>query len=202
MTDMVNLLNGILGGWREPIPQRFWQFFREKPFNSCGICFQPLLLPHKRYFIHKYYVQSELQEEIAMCLDCRNKVSQHYSKQSKEAIKKIYAKEKINERVRLVSQLSPSGDRSAILTANCFLCGNNKNHSPTYVEYAYCEGEDLVYYAYPLMICELCAQNIHVNLSSETRELWQRFFEEHFGFPPTNPINAERTYRNLEYVIF
>lgn len=198
--EIIKHLEGILGGWRETIPPQFWQTFQDKPFSTCTLCFQQINLPYQRYIVQKYYLEGGLSQESAMCFECRQKLREQYSQESQKAARKIYDKGMMNKRVRRVAGLSSTEDRANLLTHDCLLCSTPKSEVKEYLEYAYCEGDEIVYYVHPFMICSKCAIEINDALSDETREVRRRFLEEHFGLPPVNP--AERSYKErVEYLL-
>jgi hypothetical protein len=75
-------------------------------------------------------------------------------------------------------------DRAELMTRHCLLCRTPKGQAEIYFEYAYCDGEDILYHANPFMMCGPCALRVYDSLSKETKEAKRRFFERHFGPPP------------------
>ncbi len=191
ISKMSELLNGILGGWREKIPHQFWQHFQGKPFTKCSYCFQPLELSGTRYLVQKHYLNGELNQETVICFECRAKLRAHYSEESQKIAKEFYAKEKMRNRVGFVADLDSSQNRAHILTKTCLICDVEKRAIDEYLEYAYCEGEEIVFYVHPFMMCLECALKLNENISEKTRDARQRFWEEHFGFPPTDSAKKD-----------
>lgn len=179
---LLQALEGILGGWRDDIPVRFYRTFADEPFMTCDYCRRPLLEPGTRYVISKVYAGGELLQELAQCYGCRQELKSGDSQASTTAIAQLFAQATKSQRFAVAAD--PTLDRPAMLMRNCLLCGVSNEHVSTYVEYAYCEGREIVYYVHPSMVCEDCLVHLHDALSEETKDHRRRWQQKHYGFPP------------------
>jgi hypothetical protein len=188
-------LESILTAWREPLPPRYHRTFEEKPFDACDFCGAPLLQPPARYTVIKVFADGELRQELAICDACADSLEEGYSDESRRATAQLLAGIPATHRLRIASGGGP--DRAERLTRTCLLCGAPRDAAPAYAEYATCQGADILYHVYPIVICEPCILRINDALSEKTRENWRRFYDDHFGFPPSGVPAAEREYQFL-----
>lgn len=179
---ILRYLEGFLGFWREPIPERYYRFFADELFQSCDYCDTNLLVPNTSYTIYKYYEDGELKQETAQCRNCREKLMGGYSQESLETQKQLWAS--IDRSARYEISANPDVDRSSILTSRCIFCRLGREDAPAYGEYAHCEGQEIVYFHHPMMICRKCLLRLFDALSEKTKDHRRRFFEDHYGLPP------------------
>jgi hypothetical protein len=187
--DLDRLLDEIermLGPFREPIPIKFYRTFEEKPFETCDFCGKYLLQPRTNYMINKYYAQSELKQEIAICKDCLDDLRSSYSKKSMENMKKIFSEQLIKTQQMFVRDVHEN--RVARLTRRCLLCSKEKVNIQEYFEYAYCDGDEILYHVYPTKQCGACTVWLLRSLSEETLEIRRDYFHTHFGLPPSGQV--------------
>jgi hypothetical protein len=144
---------------------RYHRFFAGELFHLC-----------------KYYQGGELKQETAQCRNCRNKLMGGYSQESLDSQKQLWSS--IDRSARFEISANSDLDRSSVLTSTCILCGLGKEEAPAYCEYAYCEGEEIVFFVHPMMICHKCLIRLFDALSEKTKDQRRRFYEEHYGFPP------------------
>lgn len=174
-------LDGYLWG---KVPRQFYRQFEDRPFDACDFCRKFLLADGVGYSVHKYYAAGELKQEFAVCDECSDGLRRSYSKESLQTLDDTFgmARTLSEQRARILLLKQP--DKVERLTRHCLLCGAAKDQVPGYIEDAYCDGEEIVYWTFPLMICEPCAIKVHESLSLETKEVRRRFFTRHFGYPP------------------
>jgi hypothetical protein len=181
--DLEKLLEGLAGGWREKVPPQFYRTFEGQSFGTCDYCHQPLIVPGAGYMIHKFYAQGELQRETAMCRDCRNRLQEQYSPESRQHIQRMFSFTPDDRRLEIAAQAGV--DRASQMTSHCLLCGTPKSALAAYFEYAYCQADEIVYFNHPMMICDQCTLRVYVGLSEATKEVRRRFYTEHYGLPPS-----------------
>jgi hypothetical protein len=173
-------LDGYL--W-DKVPRQFHRAFEDKPFDACDFCRKGLLADGVGYIVHKYYADNELRQETAVCLECLDELRRSYSQESLQILARIFDKSLFDARFGVVA--SKRENKAEFLTRQCLLCGAGKDQITTYFEYAYCDGEEIIYYTHPFMMCEPCALKVYEALSEETKDARRRFFRRHFGLPPT-----------------
>lgn len=190
---LVKVLERVMGAQRGPIPQRYQRTFEERPFEACDFCAKPLLEAGTRYTITKVHVEGELRQELAICLDCTAILEQGYSEQSRRATQWLLFDFAPGTRLR--AAMREDGDPIERMTRSCLLCDTLREEALTFVEYAACEGGEIVYQSNPFLICETCLLRINDLLSDQTKEAWRRFWDDHFGFPtPGAPALAREYY--------
>jgi hypothetical protein len=188
-SKMDRALEGALGGWREPIPERYHRAFEGRPFDTCDFCRRPLLVPGTQYVVSKVYTLGELQQETVMCDGCRAELTAHDSDESRQTMERIF--ETVRRSERLATAALRGTDRAERMTERCVLCGLPKAGADWYIEHARCESNEIVYYMHPFVVCHTCTLRIHDQLSEQTRGERGRFYERHFGFPPPWKPRAE-----------
>jgi hypothetical protein len=179
---VLRILEGIFGSWRETIPVSFHRTFAGDLFQTCDYCDTDLLGPRTSYIIHKYYEEGELRQETVQCHLCRKRLSGGYSQKSIETQKKLWSS--VDRSARYEIAANPDVDRTSILTSRCILCGLRKEEASAYCEYANCEGREIVFFIYPMMICRKCIIRLFDALSEKTKEHRRRYYEDHYSLPP------------------
>lgn len=171
------------------IPQVFYCYVTQKPFEECLVCKKKLLESDTPYVIEKAikkyptYTAKDVVSEYALCLVCNAEMQNSLSEYSKELINTYF-----NQRVDLMSRrhkmLQEHGpDIDAWLT-NCLIYQTPVTDISEYQIYAYCEGSYLVFSAMPFMISGRAIEEIAEQLSPETKEVLNDFIDKHFGLPP------------------
>jgi hypothetical protein len=196
-TDRVlRKLEAILGFSREPVPPRYHRTFEEKPFDTCDFCARPLLAPDTRYTVTKFFSGGELSQELAICSGCGDELRKGYSAESQEASAQIFASVPVARRALKASREGVDhADRVEVveeMTCRCLLCDAPREGAKSHVEYALCEGTEIVYSFYPITICDDCMIRIYDALSEKTKEAGRRFYDDHFGFPPPGAPSLQR----------
>jgi hypothetical protein len=201
MTDLQKRLEIVLGACREPIPARFYRTFEDKQFDMCVYCHAPLLAIDTQYTIAKFYSRGELKEEIAVCRNCQSQMKEGYSAESLNTLKSIYSEAYVRQRLDILFQAEAGEDRVARMLAECSICSTPKDEVAASFEYALCQGNELVLYTHPSMVCDKCTLRIYDSLSEQTRDHKRRFMEEHFGFPPSGSKVRESDVESLHLLL-
>ena len=197
MTDFLKRLEIILGDCREPIPPRFYRTFEDKPFDVCAYCRTSLFVVDTTYTIAKVYSNGQLQEEIAICRNCQSQMKEGYSAESLNTLKSIYSQAYLRQRLEILYHTNVGEDRVTKMLAQCSICSKPRDEFATFFEYAMCQGNELVFYTHPNMVCENCTLQIYESLSEQTKEHKRRFMQEHFGFPPPGSSHQESDVEKL-----
>lgn len=164
------------------IPDQFRQRFDKALFDNCTIC-RRKFSDNQGYVINKIYQNGECIYEVTYCTDCQQTLRNTFSAQSKKSIREFFPNDVAQYVKRMLIMLA-GGNKSEFLTRYCIKCKADKNDTPNYHEYAYCEGAQIMYGDYPYMICESCVLQLYNMMSNETRQAYHRFMDEHFGLPP------------------
>lgn len=179
---LLRRLEGVLGSWRETIPETFHRSFAGKPFQRCDYCRRRLVVRGTSYIINKYYEEGDLKQETVQCRDCREGLGAGYSEESLESLRRLWSGVLSSERLEIAA--NPGVDRTSILTGRCILCGLAKEEASVHCEYAYCEGQEIVFLVHPLTICGECLVHLFDALSEKTKDYRRRYSERHYGLPP------------------
>ena len=175
----------------DKVPRQFYRSFEDRPFDACDFCHKPLRADGVGYAVNKYYSGGELRQEFAVCVECSEELRRSYSKASLQTLEDTFSVSKIVTEARVKLLMYQGPDKCEQLTRCCALCGARKDEVRAYIESAYCDGEEIIYWNFPLMICEPCAVRVHESLSAETKEARRRFFTRHFGYPPDSHLLKE-----------
>ncbi len=199
LEELIDQLEEQIGPRRGPIPHRFERTFEGRPFHHCDFCRRPLRRPGTVYMIIKYHAENELSQELAICQACMADLRKGYSEQSLRATEAHYAGERMQERRNLVREIAePDADA---LTHRCWRCTEERTQVSQSFDYALCDGEQMLYAAYPFMQCGDCTLELARALSDETLEFRQRFFENHFGLPPDAHAFEPAEYEPVEILL-
>ena len=85
--------------WIE-IPKQFHSLYHEGPFPKCVDCECDLLNEPTQYFIERVFRGKEPICEMAMCLDCREKIAEELSEESMVKMK-MFTDERFDPEMRL-----------------------------------------------------------------------------------------------------
>jgi hypothetical protein len=178
----------FLSNMRAPLPPRYQRALSEGCFEHCEFCGVDLVSKGRLYYVNKYYVDDQPQFELAYCQRCLQDLQNKYSNQSKQAIMDLLDLPAIGERLKRAFNAQ---DRLAAYTACCTFCGTPRRELEAHYEIAQCEADKIIFRKYPTLMCIECTKQYLNVLSKETLDARNRFFEEHFGFPPTGGKEAE-----------
>ena len=150
----------------QPIPREFYSEYEERPFKTCSRCGESLA-SFENYQINKAYRNSECVVEFALCAQCRDKMFEEFSEESKQNL----------TRHQQDNMLDTNGIES------CCFCGQSPSEVPMkdYIITALCEGVGLLD---SVMICFPCQEKMLELLSEHTKDVRRRFYEELPGVPP------------------
>ncbi len=180
--DLWRMIQGHFERLRSQIPPMFHRTFEQRPFGACDFCYQPLLEPAAQYVIMKFHAGEELKQEIAICFACGKNLQSQYSRESRQALKKLIPESLLASRAERALEIPQ--DRALHFTAECMLCQTPKQDATENITYAYCEGPEILYFVPPFMVCSDCTIQIYDQLSDKTREVERGFWTDHLGLPP------------------
>lgn len=134
------------------------------------------------YIINQSYVGDECVFEFAMCMDCREKMNEQLSEQSRVAMFDfIYDRADMESREAILGNDSETD--SYIET--CITCSKARAQSKSYTLGAMFAGNHLIKGPFPMLICGDCEAKMAETISDETRNFWDNFITEHFPGPPS-----------------
>ena len=98
------------------IPSLFFDSITGKPFKICQVCQKQLLDTNSNYIIEKVFRKNiasgkiEAHFEYAICFDCAMKLTQSYSKESKENLER-YFRENVQESLNQQAPVNLASER-------------------------------------------------------------------------------------------
>lgn len=194
---------------RTDIPPLFHSEYDDGPFRECAVCGKSLNEPDCVYSISKTCNQGEAIVEMAVCDDCGDELRDELSDESRAAVTE-FVESRLMEAVleqhatgttgddanprgllRLLNGPSEPPEDPLDLIATCSLCGKAKDDCRTFSVTAYCVGDEMVVQptgplslGLPAMLCDDCNRAASEKLSKETRETWDKFYNDFIDTPP------------------
>lgn len=153
-------------------------------FRHCIRCKLPLLEVTAQWLVNKEFHRGECVLEYAICKPCRDRVTEDFSEESKEAMR-LHLENHIDWEARLMEFMAHGG-LDARMEA-CIACRTPRESLEGFGICAVYDSEGhLQEGALPLLICTKCIAAASENLSQATREAWERFLSRHFEGPPAD----------------
>lgn len=150
------------------------------PFSHCIHCRFPLLELDCPWLVNKDFHKGECTLEYAICEKCRDQVSEEFSADSKEAVRR-FLEDEIPWEERIESYLHDHERRYS----HCVACDCPQEHAEGYASSVLFDSSGEVDLGpLPLMICSNCTEQMGETLSPATRDSWERFLNDHFDSPP------------------
>jgi hypothetical protein len=153
-------------------------------FSHCIRCRLPLLEVASGWLVNKEFHRGECIFEYAICQPCRDRISEEFSAESKRAVRR-FLESKIDweDRIRTFMMHADPVNRFD----ECVACCQEREKLEDFGISGWFDAEGhLTEGPLPLLICGGCISEATANLSSATREAWQRFLDEHFDGPPAD----------------
>ena len=134
------------------------------------------------YIINKSYANGECVFEMAMCIDCREKMNAQLSEKSRVAMFDfMHDNADMEQREQELGKGSATDD----YLAKCVTCGTKTDSLSSYSIGAIFAGDEIIKGAFPMLMCSGCEEKLAENISDETRDVWDRFISDHFPGPPS-----------------
>lgn len=172
-----------------PVPRVFYSDATQEPFAACIDCGRHLLEDGTQYIVEKAfrsYKGFEARDtvfEYALCLECRDALSETLSAESKERIDAYFA-----ERTDLVKR------REALLSdgkldvdewiGRCVVTGERTSAMEEYQILCQCDGSDMLFGYVPYAIGGNAIDEVVSLLSNATIDELNGFSDQHLGIPP------------------
>lgn len=195
--------------FRVDIPGLFHSEYHDGPFASCAVCGCDLLSGDTPYSISSTQNQVEAIVEMAVCEKCSDGLRDEMSDESKAAVAE-FVESMLFDRAfsavesdiaeagvspgKLLSLLEQSDEEPAepmSLIDHCTLCRKPRSECRTYSVTAFCIGGEMIVQSggplslgFPSMLCDDCNTEASSRLSKETREMWDRFYDQVIDTPP------------------
>ncbi|MCA9033698.1 MAG: hypothetical protein KDA91_01150 [Planctomycetaceae bacterium] len=192
-----------------PIPQLFKSTYLDGPFVECVDCGKSLDSSFV-YTIQKRIVAGEHVFEMAMCSDCRGRLTETFSRESTAALHSRMAEcfraRVIGSDMNPVDTECPGDDEGPtnpmtdeILLDRCLnycvMCECPRETCHRYSLAGLFSAAKLVLQTSaigqsPVMMCNDCESSMSSLVSQQTRDSWDRFIDEHFDGPPAIDVDS------------
>ena len=134
------------------------------------------------YIINQSFAANECIFECAMCLQCRERMNEQLSENSRVAMFDF-----MHDHADMESRqerLSNNSETEAYIES-CITCGKHRSEAKTFTLGAMFSGDHLIKGPFPLIICDDCEGKMAAIISDETRKFWDDYIAEHFPGPPS-----------------
>ena len=172
------------------IPQLFFDSATGKPFKTCQVCEKQLLDTNSNYIIEKVFRKNISTEKIesmfeyAICFDCALKLTQSYSKESKENMQK-YLTENVYESMKEQSNVRLDSERDINEhLSHCSMTGKSVTDLEEYQIVGQFTGSYLSTQMAPFMIGSGAMDDFSDLLSNKTLDEIDDFTGKYLTGPP------------------
>ncbi len=166
-----------------PLPTDLYSDETSEPFCRCVECDKELLHPHEVYVIQKAYQGDKTIVEIAWCAECHDRARESYSKETLTRINdfmldhgELGARQK-----RLKSEHRCDFPK---WIESCLTCRKIPGSNESKLVIATAQDHDLLFHFAPYMLCEDCQDQIIELFSTQSRDSWENWKEQHLPGPP------------------
>ena len=173
-----------------PIPEEFYSFDTQKPFEACLVCKADLLAGEVDYFIEKAvrnYPEHEVSDivyEYAICALCAQDMNEKMSAESMQSLKAYFSSQE--EFMRKVNDhnLNWQSEDNIEVAEACVITGVPKSELEEYMIYGHFRGNSMVRSTMPFLLSGKVMDDVAEQLSDETVDELDGFMGEYFGGPP------------------
>ena len=167
----------------------FHSYETEEAFTECCDC-GCNLQDVEMYVVNQSFAGNECVFEFAMCLQCREKINDQLSEDSRVAMFD-FMHDHADMQTRL-EKLGHDSDTGQYIE-NCVTCGKSRADAKSYTLGAMFTGYCLIKGPFPLLICDDCESKMADSISDETRKFWDNYIAENFPGPPSEIDLPTRT---------
>jgi len=167
-----------------PIPPIFQSLEKDGPFEKCINCERPLLEDGVTYLIERAFKGTEPIIELAMCLECHDKLAEELSEESRQNMTE-FMKQRVDHKKRnkKLAKL-PNVDQVETWLSECALTGAPAEDCHERQIYGLCLGDQMIFDQIPFMISGKAIEEMTELLSEKTKGWMRDFMDENFGMPP------------------
>lgn len=173
-----------------PIPEDFYSFETNAPFEGCQVCKADLLAGEVDYFIEKAvrnYPEHDVSDvvyEYALCSHCAHDMNQKMSSSSMTNLQIYFSgNEEFMKKVNHYNQEWQNMTGSA-LDETCAMTGEHKSDLEEYMIYGHFKGDQMIKSTMPFLLSGKVMDDVAELLSDETVDELDNFMGEYFGGPP------------------
>ncbi len=164
-----------------PIPELFYSFETQKPFDHCIECSRRLE-ENTQYVIEKAirsyegYGAKDVIFDYAICMDCAMELRSSFSKESRQKMDEYFMQ-------NLSGVVGPGHPEDDYLNS-CLIKGIPIERLREYQVYAHCKGGFLSEEVSPYLISSHAQEEVMNLISNATNDLLNGFFDKHFSPDP------------------
>lgn len=163
------------------IPNEFHSLETDETFKNCCDCNCELLDSAQMYMVQKCFSKDECVMEFALCHNCKEKLDEQISGESKEAIYDF-----LFDHAEMVEPPEDySFDDAMQQIQECLTCGKERKDCEGYTYSGLFVGTHLVPGPLPMMICDDCQSTMSENMSDHTKDVKDKFYADNFPGPPS-----------------
>lgn len=173
-----------------PIPEDFYSFESNEPFEACLVCKADLLGGEVDYFIEKAirnYPEHDVRDvvyEYALCSHCAQDMNEKMSSASMMNLQNYFSGNhsfmaKVTNYTNNWQQLDESP-----LDDHCAMTGVHKSELDEYMIYGHFKGNQMIRSTMPFLLSGKVMDDVANLLSDETVDELDDFMGEYFGGPP------------------
>jgi len=166
---------------KKPIPHDF-KDFEGNSFTHCVECDKDLVHSNEPYLIEKALKPGDVIFEYAICMPCASKLNEKISEESRKVLDRFFRKMQEPLENRMRSNLE-DGDESLGIE-NCLLSGKATADLREYQIFGMFIGDQMVQGPYPYALDTAVLEELHDELSNETKDILDDFGDRHFDWPP------------------
>ncbi|MBK1791459.1 hypothetical protein [Persicirhabdus sediminis] len=152
----------------------------DEVFRQCIHC-ECQLTTAGLFMVSKAYRGDECTFEYAICMDCREKIHNELSDDSRVAMFDF-----MHDRVNMPQREEKYKNAAnyQLQLDSCATCGLDRQLAESYSTAAVFHNGLMLTGAFPLMICSSCEEEVYQCLSDHTKDVWDKFINDHFPGPP------------------
>lgn len=170
------------------IPPNFHSLEHDAPFRTCLTCEQDFEEIDAPYTVTKVFKGPECVFEYAMCLPCRQKLAESFSKESQQTMNAFFEENPyLSRRSERFGETEEPGE----WIQECATCGTPLDQLKDYSMACMGFGDQMVIDPFPMMVCSDCEQKIQSRLSKTTRDQWDKFIFDNFEGPPADSLRPD-----------
>ena len=173
-----------------PIPEEFYSFEANEPFEACLVCKADLLAGEVDYFIEKAirnYPEHDVSDvvyEYAICSHCAQDMNTKMSAASMSNLQNYFSGN--HAFMTKVSQYNNNWQEveGSPLDDHCAMTGIHKSALDEYMIYGHFKGDQMIRSTMPFLLSGKVMDDVAELLSDETIDELDDFMGEYFGGPP------------------
>ncbi|MFT4690166.1 MAG: hypothetical protein ACKVHO_00610 [Verrucomicrobiia bacterium] len=165
-----------------PVPEQFWSFETDQPFEKCLVCSRNLLEEPVPYLIEKAYQRGEVILELAICTPCQMEMMQEFSATSLKLVQHFMGEHvDFGDRYRRFLD-EFDGDLKPWLK-KCMILGDEIKPDSEFRVAARCIGNTVDPGLPPHAVSMAALEAMMKVLSPQTKGFLNDFTERYFGVP-------------------